>query len=198
VIQAVRNLVPKNIPVSAKLRLGWEQESDIVENVKRVEQAGANWVTIHARTRMQAYQPPAHWKWIYEARRSVQIPVIANGDLWTLEDFERCREITGCKHYMLGRGVFARPELSWQMAERLGVKALKTQELSKSFELFSVLRHYVTYLQSHCCTDESILRKIKVWIRYCALQGTLPETSLNQLRRASSLIEAMGVIGKEE
>jgi tRNA-dihydrouridine synthase C len=121
IVAAVRAAVPSSIPVSAKLRLGWDCVRDIHANAASAAEGGASWLTIHARTRMQGYAPPVHWKPIGEVRRALGIPVVANGDIWTVADFRRCQEETGCIHFMLGRGALANPPLAAQVASELGL-----------------------------------------------------------------------------
>jgi tRNA-dihydrouridine synthase C len=123
IVRAVRQAVPKAIPVSAKFRLGWDSIDPIHENAERAAIGGADWITIHARTRMQAYQPPVYWKPIGEVRKRLGIPVVANGDIWTLDDFKRCREQTGSEQFMLGRCALADPLLPLQIAHNLGLPA---------------------------------------------------------------------------
>jgi tRNA-dihydrouridine synthase C len=106
IVAAVKAAVPESVPVSAKLRLGWESMDDVFENAEQAYLGGAAWITVHARTKMQGYRPPAHWKYIAEIRRRIPIEVIANGEIWTLDDFKRCRDETGCTHFMLGRGAW--------------------------------------------------------------------------------------------
>ena len=120
IVRAVRDAVPAGIPVSAKLRLGWDRLDAIHRNADRAAEGGADWITIHGRTRIAGYAPPAHWEPIGEVRRRLAIPVVANGDIWTIEDFERCRDVTGCEHFMLGRGAIADPSLASRIAARLG------------------------------------------------------------------------------
>jgi tRNA-dihydrouridine synthase C len=123
VVKAIRDALPPSIPVSAKLRLGWDNIDAIHENADMAAEGGANWLTIHARTRVQGYQPPVYWQPIGIVRERLGIPVIANGDIWTVDDLRRCREETGCIHYMLGRGSLADPYLSHAAARELGISS---------------------------------------------------------------------------
>ncbi|MBI5607609.1 MAG: tRNA-dihydrouridine synthase family protein [Deltaproteobacteria bacterium] len=116
IVAAVRQAVPAALPVSAKLRLGWQDPRDIEVTAQRAAEGGASWLTIHARTRAQGYAPPADWHAIGRVRRALAIPVVANGDLFTVDDVERCAEITGCRHFMLGRGALADPTLARRVA----------------------------------------------------------------------------------
>ncbi len=120
IVRAVRERLPREIPVSAKLRLGWEDVQDIHRNAEAAVKGGAAWITIHGRTRMQAYRPPAYWEPIGEVKRALgDYPVVANGDLGSYEDFLRCREITGCEHFMIGRGALCDPLLAKRVAATL-------------------------------------------------------------------------------
>lgn len=112
IIHAVRNAVPAHIPVTAKMRLGYEDKSLAIENALAVQAAGASRLTVHARTKVEGYKPPAHWEWISKIRNAITIPVTANGEIWTAEDAKRCREISGCDDIMIGRGAIVRPELA--------------------------------------------------------------------------------------
>lgn len=121
VVREIRQAVPAHIPVSAKLRLGWENIDEININALMAEEGGASWITIHARTKLAGYQPPVYWPKIREVRSIVAIPVVANGDIWTIDEFRRCQEETGSIHFMLGRGGLANPELPFQIAQELGL-----------------------------------------------------------------------------
>ena len=121
VVAAVRSATPSHLPVSAKLRLGWDAPDAIHENSDMAAEGGASWLTIHGRTRIQRYEPPALWEPIGRVRERVRIPVVANGDIWNLDDFRRCREETGCTHFMLGRCAVADPTLPARIASELGL-----------------------------------------------------------------------------
>jgi|KBSSwiStaDraftv2_1062776.scaffolds.fasta_scaffold65870_4 tRNA-dihydrouridine synthase B len=98
------------VPVTAKIRLGWDGDSqNVVEVSKRLEQSGARAVAIHARTRAEKFEGAAHWEMIAAAKQAVGIPVIGNGDVRTPEDAERMLETTGCDLVMLGRAAFGDP-----------------------------------------------------------------------------------------
>ncbi|MBC8138243.1 MAG: tRNA-dihydrouridine synthase family protein [Fibrella sp.] len=121
IVAAVRGAVPPAIPVSAKLRLGWDSTDAIFENAAMAAAGGADWLTIHGRTRAQGYKPPVLWENIAKVREQLSIPVVANGDIWTLAGFRRCRAETGCTHFMLGRGALADPFLTHAVAAELDI-----------------------------------------------------------------------------
>jgi tRNA-dihydrouridine synthase C len=111
VVSAVRSALPPDVTVSAKIRLGWDSPDHVTDLARAAEEGGASWITIHGRTRAQGYAPPADWVRIGRARESVRIPVVANGDIFTLDDLHRCAQESGCTRFMLGRGAIAAPEL---------------------------------------------------------------------------------------
>ncbi|HEX4985300.1 MAG TPA: tRNA-dihydrouridine synthase [Burkholderiales bacterium] len=112
IVAAVRNAVPAFLPVSAKMRLGYRDAARAVECALAIEAGGACEIVVHARTRADGYRPPAYWERIPAIRQAVRIPVVANGEIWTVEDAVRCRGISGCDALMLGRGMVADPALA--------------------------------------------------------------------------------------
>jgi tRNA-dihydrouridine synthase B len=98
------------LPVTAKIRLGWDGNSrNVVAVAMALEDAGAAAVAIHARTRAEKFEGQAHWELIGEAKKAVGIPVIGNGDVRAPEDAARMLETTGCDAVMLGRAAFGDP-----------------------------------------------------------------------------------------
>lgn len=115
IVSAVRRAVPSQIPVTAKIRLGYQDRSSYLDNARAAENGGASELAVHARSKVDGYRPPAYWEYIGEIRSQLSIPVIANGDIWTVADFRRCREVTGCDSFMFGRSLLARPDLPLQI-----------------------------------------------------------------------------------
>jgi tRNA-dihydrouridine synthase B len=98
------------LPVTAKIRLGWDgQSQNVVEVCRTLEEAGAAAVAIHARTRAEKFEGNAHWEMLGVARAAVGIPVIGNGDVRTAEDALRMLTTTGCDAVMMGRAAFGDP-----------------------------------------------------------------------------------------
>lgn len=112
VVSAVRKATPSHLPVSAKVRLGFENKDRHIEIAQAAAEGGAAWLTVHARTRDEGYRPPAHWEYINKMREAVRIHVIANGEIWSPEDYHKAREISGCRHAMIGRGLMSFPDLA--------------------------------------------------------------------------------------
>ncbi len=112
IVTAVRRAVPSHMPVSAKMRLGYLDDSRAVECALAISEGGADEMVVHARTKAQAYRPPAYWERIADIRAAVNIPVVANGEIWTVDDARRCREVSGCDMLMIGRGAVVDPGLA--------------------------------------------------------------------------------------
>ncbi len=125
VVSAVTRAVGEAIPVTAKIRLGFADRRLALACALATQDAGARRLVVHGRTRDEGYRPPAHWEWIGRIRQRLSIPVVANGDIWTLEDYWKARTLSGCRDVMLGRGALADPGLAgrirhWQATgERL-------------------------------------------------------------------------------
>lgn len=111
IVSTVRKKVPQHIPVTAKIRLGFDDPKVCVENAQAAEAAGAHWLTVHCRTKVDGYKPPAYWEWIPKIKETTKIKIIANGEIWTAQDFQRCKEVTGCEDFMIGRGALRDPFL---------------------------------------------------------------------------------------
>jgi tRNA-dihydrouridine synthase C len=111
IISAVRKAVPEEKPVSAKIRLGFDDPSVCIEVAQAVEAAGASWLTIHCRTKVDGYRPPAYWEWIPKIKEKCKIEIVANGEINSVVDFWRCHQVTGCTKFMIGRAGIARPTL---------------------------------------------------------------------------------------
>jgi tRNA-dihydrouridine synthase B len=110
VTSAVVNAVP--LPVTAKIRIGWDRSSTNAPDVARVlEGAGVRWIAVHARARSEKFTGSAHWEVIADVKRAVDLPVIGNGDVKTPEDAVRMVRETGCDGVMVGRGSFGNPWL---------------------------------------------------------------------------------------
>ena len=97
---------------------GFDAARRALECAQALEAGGASELAVHARTKVQGYRPPAYWESIAVVRERVRLPVIANGDIWTVEDALRCRAVTGCSALMLGRGLVRRPALAQAIRQR--------------------------------------------------------------------------------
>lgn len=185
IVAAVRAAVPAHVPVSAKLRLGWDNVDAIHENAAMAAEGGASWLTIHARTKCQGYAPPVYWGEIGRVRKALQIPIIANGDIWTYEDFLRCRDETGCDHFMIGRGALANPTLPVRIATELGI-GLHSHVDADWTRLF---RYLVDLMPYHPAKS---LTRLKQWMKIAYAFGDFPY--FHELKARATLEEFFEVL----
>jgi tRNA-dihydrouridine synthase C len=161
IVAAVRQVVPANLPVSAKMRLGLHDDTRAEECALAIEAAGASEIVVHARTKQDGYRPPAYWERIADIRQVVRLHVIANGEIWTLADALRCSEISGCQSLMLGRGMVANPALG------LALRATGTEsEITDTLPwpaLFGLLDQFWTLVVQHLDRDQQTGR-LKQWL----------------------------------
>lgn len=112
IVAAIRPVVPCSIPFTAKMRLGINCTTRAVECAQALEAGGAEELVVHGRTKVDGYRPPARYDGIARVREAVKINVVANGEIWTLNDYQRCLAETGCSDVMLGRGAISDPLLA--------------------------------------------------------------------------------------
>ncbi|NML15856.1 tRNA dihydrouridine(16) synthase DusC [Azohydromonas sp. G-1-1-14] len=121
IVAAVRRAVPAHMPVSAKMRLGFNDDTRAEDCAQAIEAAGADELVVHARTKVHGYKPPAYWERVADIRAVVRLPMVANGEIWTVEDARRCREVSGCQSLMLGRGMVSDPGLALAIRGGAGI-----------------------------------------------------------------------------
>lgn len=132
------------VPISVKTRLGWSRDDEILSFAKILEEAGADALTIHGRTKTQGYAGEANWERIGEVKSIVSIPIIANGDINSAEDARECLRITGADGVMIGRGALGNPWIFGEV-ERLKVKGERpTRQLARV-----VLRHAELHVERY-------------------------------------------------
>ena len=183
IVKAVRDAVPAQFAVSAKIRLGYEDTSLTLDNAAAIAAAGASMLTVHARTKSDGYRPPAYWPWIAKIKQHVAIPLIANGEIWQASDAKLCQQQSNCTDIMLGRGALAMPNLAQSI--RTGEPAMPWPQ---------VLELLMQYSEFEMCGDKSqyYSNRIKQWFSYLKLQYPQAAALFSQLRvlRKSSEILA--------
>lgn len=177
IVSAVRRAVPAHIPVSAKMRLGYSDDSRALECALAIAGGGADELVVHARTKVQAYRPPADWERIADIRAVLHIPVVANGDIWTGADARRCRELSGCDRLMLGRGAVADPGLA------LTIKADLAN--APAGITWPVLLPFLSDFWQVVCTRldaRSRAGRLKQWLNFLRRRFPEAETAYQQLK----------------
>lgn len=153
-------LRPLDIPLTAKMRLGYEDTELALDNARALEAAGATQLVVHARTKVQGYRPPAYWEWIARITEVVRVPVLANGEIWTPEDYQRCVAASGVRDVMLGRSAMADP---W-LAQR--IRQVAAGEEPQPVDLAQVLNLILEWLQQDALIykeDVQVMR-LKQWL----------------------------------
>jgi tRNA-dihydrouridine synthase C len=190
VVRAVREAIPVGIPVSAKMRLGWDRTDTIFETSAMAAEGGASWITIHARTRMQCYAPPVNWELIGRVREKLRLPVVANGDIHTLADFRRCRDATGCVHFMLGRGAVADPGLAARVAAELVPQG--RGELTLPPDWPTLLRLLPAHTPACDRTPAGTLKRLKQWLRFASACGTFAH--FDRVKRCTGVDDLLAAV----
>ena len=133
-----RSVEAVSIPVIVKTRIGWDEEQiNILEVIRRCEDAGAKAVAIHARTVVQKYKGRADWSWIRRAVEVSSIPIIGNGDVFGLDTARRMQQETGCDAVMIGRAAMANP---WIFSGRDG--ATLAERVNLALEQLRLMAEY--------------------------------------------------------
>lgn len=180
IVAAVRRAVPAQMPVSAKMRLGFDDDARALDCAHAIAAGGAAELVVHARTKAQGYRPPAYWERIADIRAAVAIPVIANGEIWTVEDAARCRAVSGCHALMLGRGAVADPGLALAIAALdLGAATATRSDEPAGLAwpaLLPLLRDFWALVGSHIAEPRHRAGRLKQWLNY--LRRRHPEAAL--------------------
>jgi tRNA-dihydrouridine synthase C len=168
--QQHRAAVPASIAVTAKMRLGVSDTSLAIDCATALAEGGAASLVVHARTRDHGYRPPAHWEWIAHIDAAVDVPVIANGEVWTVADWERCRAVSGCADVMVGRGAVSDPFLA------LRIRGLMDRSPSDEEwpAVLGYLADYLKKLQARVAARHEHGR-VKMWLSY--LKRTWPQAA---------------------
>lgn len=152
IISAVRDKTPSHIPVSAKIRLGYTDSSNLQDIKSAIADSGADWLTIHARTKTQGYKPPAYWEKIVSFTE-LNIPVIANGEIWNHDHALRCAAQSNTTHLMLGRGAVTRPDL---------VARIDSPDITLPWQ--ALITHQIAFLQGEAKNDLALIGRYKQWL----------------------------------
>ena len=125
------------IPVSVKTRIGWSyKDKNIIDFLLRLQDAGANMFTIHGRTREQGFNGKADWQFIRKLKEELEIPLIANGDIYNVKDAIECLKITKADGIMIGRGILGSPWIIGEIDSALkGLENFKKPTVEEKLHL---------------------------------------------------------------
>ncbi len=182
------------IPVTVKTRLGWcEETADPIAFARRMQDAGAQMITMHGRTRKQGFSGNANWEAIAQIKSHLDIPIIANGDITNVEEAIKCFEITNADGLMVGRGSLGSPWLVGQIYSELrGQNIIKTPTAKMKIKLS--LEHLEKLLSKKGDHGLLIARKHLSW----TCKGFAGSAELRKnLLRAQTPQEAIRILEKE-
>jgi tRNA-dihydrouridine synthase C len=189
IVSQVTQAVAGQTPVTVKMRLGVRDKSRALEAAQALAGAGAQMLVVHARTKDEGYRAPAHWEWVARIADAVQLPVIANGEIWTVDDYLRCRAVSGQRDVMLGRGAVADPFLVERIRERLAGRSVRAAHadwvrvLPLLFDYWDSVRREVT--------PKHAPGRLKLWLNLLRRNYPQAETLFQHLKplRDANLID---------
>ena len=186
ITRAVRDAVKRDIPVSAKIRLGWADSDSVIEIARSVEQGGASWLTIHGRTKAQMYAPPVDYTAIGRARAALGIPVVANGDLASDDALLACAAQSGARAFMIGRGALAYPYLFRTLRGDSGAGGLEAL-----WSYCQVLRRYDQLMETGGFLPGSRLARLKQWLSLARTFNQALVPLFDRVKRSGTIEEAL-------
>lgn len=189
IIKACRDAVDDNHQVSAKIRLGFDDTSLYCEIIDAIKQSGASSVAIHARTKRQGYKAPAHWSFIKDAVEKLDVPVVANGEIWQADQAHLCLTTAQTDRLMLGRGALATPNLA---------AAIKGKYSAMTFcELCNFLIHYCNKVPENV-KPHYLSSRLKQWLKYIKLQYPQARALFDELKYLHDKQEIIAMLIKHQ
>ena len=161
IVESVRSAVPGDVPVTAKIRLGYDNSDSLAQIVNGIRKAGATELAIHARTKFDGYKPPAWWAAVRDVVPSGDTKTYINGEIWSVEDSVEARQQSGCTQIMLGRGALASPDL----AKRIVASARGETTAPMDWLEISYLVE-AQFLRSDSQSPRHIGNRTKQWLAY--------------------------------
>ena len=196
ITRAVAQALAGRVPLTAKMRLGVRDKEKAVEAAQALAEGGAELLVVHARTRDEAYRPPAHWPWIARIAEAVKIPVVANGEVWTVADYQRCVAESGCSDVMLGRGAVADPFLAQRI--RAAQQGVEHPPCAADWQiLLPLLGHYWRGVEAKLEPHHRPGR-IKQWLNLLRRnfpEGEILHQQIRPLRQADEVTAVLKSVG---
>jgi tRNA-dihydrouridine synthase C len=184
--KAMREAVPAHLPVTVKIRLGWDSGDKQFEIADAVQQAGASELVVHGRTKEDGYKAERiNWAAIGEIRKRLRIPVVANGEIWDWQSAQDCMAVTGCDAVMIGRGALNVPNLS---------RVVKYNAPRMPWpEVVQLLQRY-SQLEKQGDTGMYHVARIKQWLGYLRkeyVEATALFEKVRTLKHSSAIAAAI-------
>lgn len=197
---AVRCAVPTTHAVSVKIRLGYDTTEHAMENALAVEAANASFITVHARTKIDGYHHPARWEWLGRLNAALTIPMVANGDINSVDDYLHCRNISQCEDYMLGRGAVIQPDLARQIyatqshLSQSQISQIQIPQLQPAMnwnEVIGLVAELAELMQRQPLSKQkSVLGRVKQWLAYLKRQYPQAAALFSEIRPIKQLSQA--------
>ena len=172
IVSTIKNRLPETIILTAKMRLGISDTHQTLDCAHAIKDGGAAALTLHARTKDEQYNPPAHWEWFAIIQEKVKIPLIANGDIFSLADYQRLCQICTPDGIMLGRGALRNPFLAQQIKKEMA--NLPFKETTPS-DIVAVLLQFLAECRTLNQTPQYTAARVKQWLTL--LQQAFPALS---------------------
>ncbi|MCK6598830.1 MAG: tRNA-dihydrouridine synthase family protein [Bdellovibrionaceae bacterium] len=178
----LRKGLPKEISVSAKIRLGYIDTSLLKDIVSGIDTANLDWLTVHCRTKKNGYAPPAFWEYLPQIKEWTKTKVIANGDIFSVTDLQKCYSISHCKDFMIGRGVIFNPFLFIEINKFLTQKKINEPLNSNDIAFFKqplAPKEVLTLLVNYFELSEKEVNgyyataKVKGWLKTISIKNSL-------------------------
>ena len=185
-LQKIVKIIRKNFTgrFSVKMRVGYHDDSNFIENLKMLEGEGVELITLHARTKKELYKGIANWEYIKKAKETLSIPLVGNGDIWSTNDIDKVINKTMCDHIMIGRGALKTPWLASVYRNQLDKKSQQqfTEEMiGKYFDLLE--KNYFEEMKD----ANLVLKRFKAVSRYIFDDFTNGEEIKKNCLRTKSL-----------
>jgi len=175
IVAAVRDALPESIPLTVKIRIGYDDDQQLAQIVDGIWAAGASELAIHARTKFDGYKPPAYWSRVLDVVGKQADKTYINGEIWTVADSHQALSQSGCQHVMLGRGALAAPDL----ANRIASNAIDQPPMAWEHLLGEIEQQF---LQHDCNSPRHTGNRTKQWLAYLKRHYPEAQTLFARLR----------------
>lgn len=184
IVSEMKKILP-NIPLSAKIRAGWDSSSkNAVEFAKMLEENGLDFISVHPRTRSEMFAGKSDWSIIKAVKENVKIPVIANGDITSVEDAKNIYKETNCDSIMIGRGALGKPWIFDEIKD-------KEFKISKEKKLEILATHLNLVLEKEK-NEKRIMIKMRTHLSYYTKgykNGSLARQKINKSTKKEEILK---------